>query len=94
MNKRFLVLVLFLVPALSAQQTPQIDALKREAVEETDKLQNFTQQIVDQIFSYSELGFQEFETSRYVTGILEKNGFIIEKGIARPRRRSQRRNGR
>src|SRR5438445_11150832 len=38
--------------------------------------------MVDQIFSYSELGFQEFETSRYVTGILEKNGFRVERGVA------------
>src|SRR2546421_4395998 len=38
--------------------------------------------MVDQIFSFSELGFQEVETSKYVTGILEKNGFKIEKGIA------------
>src|SRR5207245_4030971 len=49
---------------------------------EVDRLQTFTQQMVDQIFSYSELGFQEFETSRYVTGILEKNGFRVERGVA------------
>src|SRR5207245_10958784 len=49
---------------------------------EVDRLQTFTQQMVDQIFSYSELGFQEFETSRFVTGILEKNGFRVERGVA------------
>src|SRR5258708_6150274 len=67
---------------LPAQQTPPLADLKQEAITETDKLQTLTQQMVDQIFSYSELGFQEFETSRYVTGILEKNGFKVEKGIA------------
>src|SRR5262249_54920634 len=78
-----LILLLILAPVLAAQQAPpQLDALKREAVEETDKMQTFTQQMVDQIFSYSELGFQEIETSRYVTGLLEKNGFKVEKGIA------------
>jgi len=84
MQKRFSALGLFLLlaPILPAQNTPSLDALKHEAVEETDKLQTFTQQMVDQIFSYSELGFQEFETSRYVTGILAKNGFKVEKGIA------------
>ncbi|HJZ63302.1 MAG TPA: amidohydrolase [Candidatus Acidoferrum sp.] len=76
-------LLLIVAPALAAQQAPpQLDAVKREAVEETDRLQTFTQQMVDQIFSYSELGFQEIETSRYVTGLLEKNGFKVEKGIA------------
>jgi aminobenzoyl-glutamate utilization protein B len=84
MLKRLLTLAfLFIIaPFLHAQQPPQLDSLKHEAVEETDKMQTFTQQMVDQIFSFSELGFQEVETSKYVTGILEKNGFKIEKGIA------------
>ena len=38
--------------------------------------------MVDQVFSFGELGFQEFETSKYLTGILEKNGFTVERGIA------------
>ncbi len=82
--KRIVAVFGFLLapPVLPAQQTPSLDALKQEAVAETDKMQTFTQQMVDQVFSFSELGFQEFETSKYVIGILEKNGFKIEKGIA------------
>ena len=38
--------------------------------------------MVDAIFSFSELGFQEFETQRYVTGILEAHGFAVERGVA------------
>jgi aminobenzoyl-glutamate utilization protein B len=34
------------------------------------------------VFSFGELGFQEFETSKYLTGILEKNGFAIERGLS------------
>jgi aminobenzoyl-glutamate utilization protein B len=41
-----------------------------------------TQVMVDMIFSFSELGFQEVETSRYVTGILADNGFDVEYGIS------------
>ena len=41
-----------------------------------------TQQMVDQIFSFGELGFQEFETSKYLTDVLEKNGFKVERGYA------------
>jgi len=86
MKKEFAVL-LFLgaasaLQAQQAKQTPQLDALKQEAVAEADKMQTLTQQVVDQIFSFSELGFQEVETSRYVTGVLEKNGFKVETGIA------------
>lgn len=65
-----------------AQQPEQLAGLKQEAVSEVDKLQTLTQQMVDQIFSFSELGFQEFETSRYVTAILENNGFHVERGVA------------
>ncbi|MCC6162816.1 MAG: amidohydrolase [Acidobacteria bacterium] len=40
------------------------------------------QQMNDMVFSFAELGFQEVETSRYLTGILEKEGFTIERGVA------------
>ena len=33
------------------------------------------QVMVDTVFSFGELGFQEVETSKYLTGILEKEGF-------------------
>ena len=65
-----------------APPAPPVDALKREALAEVDQRQTLTQQMVDQIFSFSELGFQEYETSRYVTGILEKHGFRVERGVA------------
>ena len=78
----WLIGVLLLPAVLLAQQPAELPALKQEAVAEVDRLQTFTQQMVDQIFSYSELGFQEFETSRYVTAILEKNGFHVERGVA------------
>jgi aminobenzoyl-glutamate utilization protein B len=45
-------------------------------------MREFTQQMVDQVFSFGELGFQEIETSKYLTGILKKNGFTIQEGIA------------
>ena len=38
--------------------------------------------MVDSVFSFGELGFQEFETSKYLTGILEKEGFKVERGFA------------
>jgi len=40
------------------------------------------QEMVDSVFSFAEPGFQEVETSKYITGILEANGFVIERGIA------------
>jgi aminobenzoyl-glutamate utilization protein B len=78
-----LTIALLLTTApLSAQEAKTLDDLKRQAVAEVDKLQTFTQQMVDQIFSFAELGFHEYETSKYLTGVLEKNGFKVEKGVA------------
>ena len=34
------------------------------------------------VFSFGELGFQEVETSRYLTGILEQHGFTVRRGYA------------
>ncbi len=60
----------------------KLEALKAELVSEIDKMQGFSAEMNDMIFSFAELGFQEEETSKYLTGILEKNGFTIQKGIA------------
>ncbi len=70
------------LPSVASAQQPSLPSIKQQAATEIDKLQTLTQQMVDQIFSFSELGFQEFETSRYVTDILEKNGFQVDRGIA------------
>lgn len=78
-----IVAVVMATASLNAEtQNINADQLKREAVAEIDRMQTFTQQMVDQIFSYSELGFHEYETSRYVTDLLEKNGFKVERGVA------------
>src|SRR3989454_1189659 len=61
---------------------PQLAALKQEVVRDVANRAQFTQQMVDQIFSYAELGFQETETSRYLVDLLRKNGFTVREGIA------------
>jgi aminobenzoyl-glutamate utilization protein B len=60
----------------------RLDALKQEAVADVESRAQFSQQMVDQIFSYGELGFQEFETNRYLIDVLKKNGFAVEEGVA------------
>jgi len=61
---------------------PRVEALKKEAADAVEAMRTDTQQMVDQVFSFGELGFQEFETSTYLAGILEKNGFKIERSYA------------
>src|SRR5437867_690021 len=64
------------------QERDKLQALKREASSQVEGMKDFTQQMVDMIFSFGELGFQEIETSRYCVQILKKNGFAVVEGIA------------
>ena len=90
MQRRFvfsLALALLLTGVTAAAQstalTPaQSDALKKEILTKVEGNAKLVQVMVDTLYSFSELGFQEFETSKYLTGILEKNGFTVERGIA------------
>ncbi|MBW8712690.1 MAG: amidohydrolase, partial [Acidobacteria bacterium] len=60
----------------------RIAKLKADAAADIDSMKVFTQQMVDSVFSFGELGFQEFETNRYLIDILKKNGFSVEEGVA------------
>ena len=64
------------------ESPPQLTGLKAEAADIVDANRKLTQEIVDSLFSFSELGFQEFETQRYLTEILEAEGFTVEKGVS------------
>ncbi|MCU0634381.1 MAG: amidohydrolase [Gemmatimonadaceae bacterium] len=69
-------------PASKLPANPRLDALKAEVAAEIQKNAKQVQEMVDMVFSFGELGFQEFETSKYLTGILEKDGFSVERGVA------------
>ncbi len=76
--------------SIAAQQSTQRKALsksrlaglEREAAADVESHARFTQQMIDQIFSYGELGFQEVETSRYLVTLLRDNGFEVQEGVA------------
>lgn len=77
------LLLSFSTPAQTTDpHAEKIKRLKAEAMAEVEKQYTLAQQINDMLFSFSELGFQEYETFRYLTGLLEKNGFTIRKDIA------------
>src|ERR1700724_294158 len=57
--------------AMKADLAGQIEAMKKQA-----------QVMVDSVFSFGELGFQEFETSKYLSGILENEGFKVQRNFA------------
>ena len=63
-------------------QIGQLASWKSELAEAIDERRGFTANIVDQIFSFAELGFQEFETSGYLAELLREHGFTVEEGVA------------
>ncbi len=78
-------------PPMAAQMAPataqtaaptRIDTLKAKAAEGVAKRAKLAQVINDKVFSFGELGFQEFETSKYLTALLEKEGFAVKRGVA------------
>ena len=70
------------IPLAASAQTADVDRWKQELSADIDGRAKFTADIVDQIFSFGELGFQEFETSAYLVNLLRDNGFTVEEGIA------------
>ena len=86
MKKCIVLPLLLLLPLWASAQTPldanRLAALMDEAEAEVQNRARLSQVMVDMIFSFSELGMQETETSRYITGILEENGFTVERGIS------------
>ncbi len=72
----------YCLPSTVYSQDSHLAALKVEAAKDIESRSKLIQEIIDQIYSFGELGMQEFETSKYLTGILEQNGFKVERGVA------------
>ena len=74
-----------IAPRAGAQAAPdsaRIERLKAEALTKIEARSKLVQEMIDHQFSFSELGFQEFETQKYLTGILKQAGFDITLGYA------------
>ncbi len=65
-----------------SQSTKKINELKKEVQQKVESKSKLAQVMVDKVFSFSELGFQEVQTSKYITDILKENGFEVEHGIS------------
>jgi aminobenzoyl-glutamate utilization protein B len=77
-------LILAALAASLATAAPAADlaALKKRAVAGVEARAKLAQQLNDQVFSYGELAFQEVETSKLLTSVLEQNGFTVERGTS------------
>lgn len=85
MKKHFLTFLSIIICHLmvNAQiSDSKLENLKKEVQESVQSKEKMAQVMVDKVFSFSELGFQEVQTSKYITDILKENGFEIEYGIS------------
>ncbi|MEY3187736.1 MAG: hypothetical protein RIT41_271, partial [Bacteroidota bacterium] len=85
--KTFFVLAIALLCSMQTMAQKKYNekdlaALKQTLMQTVAGKSKEVQVMVDQIFSFAELGFQEVETSKYITSVLTKNGFTVENGIA------------
>ncbi len=86
-HRLLILLALVLIGVKShAQSKPLTDeqaaAYKEQILKSVDGNAKLVQVMVDTLYSFGELGFQEYESSKYLTGVLEKNGFKVERGIS------------
>lgn len=77
-----MLLMVITITAFAQTELQRLEKLKADIVAEVDRNANLGQQINDMLFSFAELGFQEYETFTYLTNLLEKNGFKLQRGIA------------
>ncbi|OUU48536.1 MAG: amidohydrolase [Flavobacteriaceae bacterium TMED68] len=83
--KLSLFIIVFQLTAANAQKSfskNQIKKLKKQTVNMVQSKYKMTQVMIDKVFSFAELGHQEYETSKYLSSILESSGFEIEYGIS------------
>src|SRR5215813_8542293 len=66
----------------TASDTARIEKFKTTVTESVEARRKLAQVVNDTVFSFGELAYQEFETSKYLTELLEKNGFKVESGVA------------
>lgn len=59
-----------------------IERLKERVVAEIEARRDALIQISDTIHANPELGFQEFQAAELLSGVLEQNGFSVERGVA------------
>lgn len=81
----YCILLCLSIPAFAQESRKNIaraEAWKKEVISGVDAKSKMAQEMVDMVFSFSELGFHEKETSAYLTKILEENGFAVERGIS------------
>lgn len=76
------ICLMILAPFTLAIQQPSEIQLKKEVREFIDQKNELLIQVSDQIWEYAEIALHEYESSKLLEGILESEGFVVEKDVA------------
>ena len=80
---RFYILsILTFLLATSINHSQELDETKKNIISSIENHQSEIIKISDQIWELAELAFNEYESSKILSDYAEKNGFIVEKGVA------------
>ncbi len=83
-HSRYLIALcmIVLVPFSTALQKHSEIQLKKEVREFIDQKTELLIKVSDKIWEYAEIALQEYESSKLLEGILESEGFAVEKDVA------------
>ncbi len=70
------------VPPSPKDDAARVEQFKTSVLAGVESRKKLSQVMNDTVFSFGELGYQEFETGKYLTGVLEQNGFTIQRNVA------------
>ena len=78
----YILSILTFLSATSINHSQELDETKKNIISSIENHQSEIIKISDQIWELAELAFNEYESSKILSDYAEKNGFIVEKGVA------------
>ena len=76
----FLILLFFAVDLPAAVPAATVDDAKKHASETIDRNADQIALVGDTLYYFAEPGMQEFESTKFLQGVLQKAGFAVELG--------------
>ena len=78
----YILSILTFLLATLINHSQELDETKKNIISSIENHQSEIIKISDQIWELAELAFNEYESSKILSDYAEKNGFIVEKGVA------------
>ena len=80
--KLIIILIFSLIQLTFAGSRPSTKKLKNELMEKVDKKSQLLIEVSDSLWEYAEIALLEYKSSKLIMGVLEKEGFNVEREVA------------